>query len=201
MRLRFEEHQELPRLAWLLELRDGDTTAVLHHGPWVETAERFFCDGAWDGEFARGEIAVSGLLMGTGGQIADGELVLATASHPFDALFAHRRADCLRVSPSLPFLLQRALTNRDHGPIVWQFVRDHWDGIEERFPRTLIARMIEGVTWLIDEESVRSVETFLAAHPIPEGARIIAQHLERQRTNRAVAVRDAADLAKHLART
>jgi puromycin-sensitive aminopeptidase len=100
-----------------------------------------------------------------------------------------------------PFLLQRALTNRDHGPIVWQFVRDHWDGIEERFPRTLIARMIEGVTWLIDEESVRSVETFLAAHPIPEGARIIAQHLERQRTNRAVAVRDAADLAKHLART
>ena len=67
--------------------------------------------------------------------------------------------------------------------------------------RTLIARMIEGVTWLIDEESVRSVETFLAAHPIPEGARIIAQHLERQCTNRAVAVRDAADLAKHLART
>src|SRR5687768_4869282 len=113
MRLRFEEHAELPRLAWLLELRAGDPTATVHHGPWVETRERFFCDGAWDGEFARGELAASGLLMGTGGESAGGELVLATASHPFDALYAHRSGDVLRVSPSLPFLLQRAHARLD----------------------------------------------------------------------------------------
>jgi hypothetical protein len=110
MRLRFEEHAELPRLAWLLELRPGETTATVHHGPWVETAERFFCDGAWDGAFERGALAASGLLMGTGGEIAAGELVLATASHPFDGLYAHRSARCLRISPSLPFLLERAGT-------------------------------------------------------------------------------------------
>src|SRR5262245_46621196 len=108
MRLRFEEHAELPRLAWLLELHAGESTASVLHGSWVETAERFFCDGAWDGAFARGEITASGLLMGTGGEIVGGELVLATASHPFDGLYAHRTASCLRVSPSLPFLLQRS---------------------------------------------------------------------------------------------
>ena len=108
MRLRFEEHAELPRLAWLLELRAGETIATIHHGPWVETAERFFCDGAWDGAFARGELAASGLLMGTGGEIAGDELVLSTACHPFDGLFVHRTGDRLRVSPSLPFLLQHA---------------------------------------------------------------------------------------------
>ena len=32
-----------------------------------------------------------------------------------------------------PFLLQRALRNREHGPLVWAFVRDHWDDVRARF--------------------------------------------------------------------
>ena len=55
-----------------------------------------------------------------------------------------------------PFLVQRALTSREYGPLVWEFVRDHWDTIEARFPRTLIARMLEGITWLVDDASVRA---------------------------------------------
>jgi aminopeptidase N len=94
-----------------------------------------------------------------------------------------------------PFLLQRALAHPDLGALVWQFVRDHWDAIEGRFPRMLISRMLEGVTWLVDDTSAREVPEFLAAHPIPEGAQVIAQHLERQRIHRALRDRDAAALA------
>ena len=64
---------------------------------------------------------------------------------------------------------------------------DHWDTIEERFPRTLIPRMLEGITWLVDDASVADrAASILAAHPIPEGERVIAQHLERQRVHRAL---------------
>ena len=73
---------------------------------------------------------------------------------------------------------------------MWEFVRDHWDTIEARFPRTLIARMFEGITWLVDDSSVVSVPAHMAAHPIPEGERVIAQHLERQRVHRALVDRE-----------
>jgi puromycin-sensitive aminopeptidase len=99
-----------------------------------------------------------------------------------------------------PFLLQRALHSREHGPLVWQSVRDNWSTIEQRFPRTLIPRMLDGITWLIDDASVRSVPEHLAAHPIPEGERVIAQHLERQRVHRALAERERARLTAALER-
>jgi puromycin-sensitive aminopeptidase len=89
-----------------------------------------------------------------------------------------------------PFLLQRALHSREYGPVVWEFVRDNWATVERRFPRTLIARMLEGVSWLVDGASIRSVPQFLAEHPIAEGERVIAQHLERQRVHRALVERE-----------
>ena len=33
-----------------------------------------------------------------------------------------------------PFLLQRALHDREHGPLVWEFVRDHWDDDRRAVP-------------------------------------------------------------------
>ena len=93
-------------------------------------------------------------------------------------------------SQNAPFAIQRALANREHGPLVWQFVTDNWDTIEARFPRTLIPRMLEGITWLVDDASVEDVPRHLAAHPIPEGERVIAQHLERQRVHRALLERE-----------
>ena len=89
-----------------------------------------------------------------------------------------------------PFLLQRALRNREHGPAVWAFVRDRWDDVRARFSGSLIPRLLEGVTWLVDDASLVDVPKFIAEHPIPEGARVIAQHTERQRVHRAVIDRE-----------
>jgi hypothetical protein len=58
--------------------------------------------------------------------------------------------------------------------------------------------MLEGVTWLVDDASVRSVPEFVATHPIPEGAQVIAQHLERQRVHRALVEREGPRFAAHL---
>jgi puromycin-sensitive aminopeptidase len=97
-----------------------------------------------------------------------------------------------------PFVLQRALRSREHGPVVWSFVRDHWDEIRERFSGSLIPRLIAGATWLVDDASIADVPAFLAEHPVPEGTRVIAQHLERQRLHRALVDRERVRLSAAL---
>src|SRR5262249_16036112 len=93
-----------------------------------------------------------------------------------------------------PFLLARAMRNREHGTLVWAFVRDHWDELHARFNGMLMTRMLEGITWLIDDASVREIPEFLAEHPIPEGTKVIAQQIERQRVHRAAMERNRAAL-------
>ena len=97
-----------------------------------------------------------------------------------------------------PFVLQRALRNREHGPAVWAFVRDHWDDVRARFSGSLIPRLLDGITWLVDDASIVDVPGFLAEHPVPEGTRVIAQHLERQRLHRALVERERARLSAAL---
>ena len=58
--------------------------------------------------------------------------------------------------------------------------------IEARFPRTLIAAHARRRHLARRRRVGRDVPQFVAAHPIPEGERVIAQHLERQRVHRAL---------------
>ena len=67
-----------------------------------------------------------------------------------------------------------------------------------RFSGSLMPRLLDGVTWLVDDASLADVPTFLADHPVPEGARVIAQHLERQRVHRAVVDRERERLSAAL---
>jgi puromycin-sensitive aminopeptidase len=93
-----------------------------------------------------------------------------------------------------PFIVREGMRHPEHGALVWSFVRDHWAELSERFGGMLMTRLLEGVTWLIDDSSVAEVPAFLDAHPIPEGAKVISQHIERQRVHRAVFERDRARL-------
>ena len=84
-----------------------------------------------------------------------------------------------------PYLIRRALTNQEVGGHVWAFVASQWDLLTERFPSNSVARMLEGIVMLDTSEHVAAVADFLAAHPVPQGAKQVAQHLERQRINAA----------------
>lgn len=97
-----------------------------------------------------------------------------------------------------PYLLRRALTNRHAGPVAWRFVADHWDELLARFPSNSIARMLEGITTLDDPGLADEVAAFLADHPVPQGDKQIAQHLESQRIAVALREREAAPFADHL---
>ena len=97
-----------------------------------------------------------------------------------------------------PYVLRRAIANRDRGPQAWAFVSEHWDDVCERFPKNSISRMLEGIRSLATPELATDVAGFLADHPVPQGARTIEQHLERQRVNVALRGREAEALAAHI---
>ncbi|CAN5512228.1 M1 family metallopeptidase [soil metagenome] len=98
-----------------------------------------------------------------------------------------------------PYLLRRALHNRATGAAVWAFVASHWDAINERFPSQSIVRLLEGVRSLSTPAQAAEVHAFFAVHEVPQGAKSLAQHLERLRVNVALREREADRLAAALA--
>ncbi|MFM7224761.1 MAG: M1 family metallopeptidase [Actinomycetota bacterium] len=98
-----------------------------------------------------------------------------------------------------PFLGQRALRNRDHATVAWAFVRDRWADLHDRMGGALVARMLDGVTWIVEDDAVAAeIAGFLAGHPIPEAARTIDQIVERLAVHRAAVGRERERFAAHL---
>jgi hypothetical protein len=118
MELIFKRIASLPKLAWCAKLVEGQRTAEVLHGPWVETGEDFFCEGAWSGPFESHELD-TGILMGSGGRVLGDALLLATPSHTLERLFLMRHRETLLVSNSLAFTLAGANDNVDSRSLLY----------------------------------------------------------------------------------
>ena len=94
-----------------------------------------------------------------------------------------------------PYLIRRALANRRVGGAAWDFTAANWDELARVFPSNSLARMLEGIVGLDRPEQAERVRSFLADHPVPQGAKQIAQHLERLKINVAFRHREADRLA------
>jgi puromycin-sensitive aminopeptidase len=86
-----------------------------------------------------------------------------------------------------PYLLARALMNRDLGERVWAFVREHWEEENTRYPESSIIGLASCVRYLTTPEAETDVAAFFADHEIPQAKLMLQQTLERQRN--AVALR------------
>lgn len=105
MTLEFELIPNLPRLAWAARLRKEERAVRILHGPWVETREDCFFEGAWDGPFEGYRFDQAGTFAGSGGRLADEGVLFAGPSHTYERLYSIRTGDELYVSNSLAFLL------------------------------------------------------------------------------------------------
>ncbi len=114
-----------------------------------------------------------------------------------DRLLAMAITDDVRTQ-NAPYLLRRAMGNRNHGGRAWQFVQDNWDAINERFPSNSIVRLLEGVRGLSRPDLAESVFAFFETHEVPQGDKTLAQHLERLEVNVALRARESDRLAEHL---
>jgi len=97
-----------------------------------------------------------------------------------------------------PYLVRRAMGNREHGPLVWRYVQDNWEAINERFPSNSIVRLLEGIRSLSKPDVADTVFAFFEDHEVPQGDKTLAQHLERLEVNVALRAREADRLAAHL---
>ncbi len=97
-----------------------------------------------------------------------------------------------------PFVIARGLMNRTMGPKAWAFVSQRWSEINERFPSSMIVRLLEGVKVLIEPTAAADVQAFFAEHDVPQGRKTLEQHLERLRVNVALREREGSALATAL---
>ncbi|WP_051062853.1 M1 family metallopeptidase [Ilumatobacter nonamiensis] len=97
-----------------------------------------------------------------------------------------------------PFLLRAAIGNRGQGASSWQFVQEHWDEANARFPGNTIVRMVDSVKLLNTAEAVDDARRFFADHPIEQATQTLEQILERQRVNAALRERDGSALDREL---
>ena len=99
-----------------------------------------------------------------------------------------------------PFLIGRAMANRENGHVAWEALRQRWTEAVERFPANTIVRMLDSLRLQDRPETVTDVQGFFAEHSVPVGEKTLAQILERQRVNAAVRKRETDVLATELAR-
>jgi len=163
----FKEIATLPKLAWALRVQQGAERVLVEHGSWVEVRERFFCEGAWNGDFAAQSIE-SSILMGSGGKITKEGLLLACPSHTLDRIYLYRQPDSLLASNSLPFILTKAGDDLDVRFLFYDaMMQSIIDGID-RYERVLPTRNGNGVhlhyycNLLIDSD-LRVLETAKAS--------------------------------------
>ncbi|MHB8465574.1 MAG: M1 family metallopeptidase [Acidimicrobiales bacterium] len=97
------------------------------------------------------------------------------------------------------FVIGSALANRRVGRQAWTWLAEHWDDVLKRLPVNSHGRMLEGIVVLTDDQSLRDVPAFLAAHPLPTARKQVDQLLERQRINAAFARREGSALATRFA--
>jgi len=120
MRFVYRRIPSLPRLAWCAVMRRGSSDVEIDHGPWVETRDGFFVEGAWPGAFSAGAFDRSSLLMGSGARLADDRVRFCCSCQMLERLHLVAHADKLIISPSLTFALARSNSHLDMTHIPYQ---------------------------------------------------------------------------------
>jgi puromycin-sensitive aminopeptidase len=93
-----------------------------------------------------------------------------------------------------PFVLARAVMNRDLGAMAWKFVRDRWPELIARYAPSNVIYLAKGATSLTSPDEVADVQRFYLEHDIPQNHQSLVQGLERQRLLEALRRRASPEL-------
>jgi puromycin-sensitive aminopeptidase len=99
-----------------------------------------------------------------------------------------------------PFLVAGVMSNQAGASLAWAWVERHWNDLQERMPSSLVARIFEGVTSIVDRNVAAAIHAFAAGHDLPLAGPRLDQLLERMDINVALAGRLAGGIAGALGR-
>ncbi|GAC1586834.1 MAG: M1 family metallopeptidase [Acidimicrobiales bacterium] len=92
------------------------------------------------------------------------------------------------------------LGNRWTGREAWEWLSANWADVVTRVPASFRGRMLQGITTLTDERSLRDVPEFLAEHPIPSARKQVDQLLELQQVHAGFVLREGERLNRRFTR-
>jgi puromycin-sensitive aminopeptidase len=95
-----------------------------------------------------------------------------------------------------PFLMHSLMANPVSRYEAWDFVRNRWDAMVQKYPDSALPRMCEAVSGLLDRQ--QEVDAFFEQHKPRLGQKIIEQHLERLAVAVAFREREGRGLAATL---
>lgn len=111
MNLKIVKKENLPKLAWLAQLKENKNNITLFCGSWVEARSHFFVEGAWDGDFNDANFDTSVIFMGSGGIVNSDYVTFVTPCNTIEALYSIKHEDTYYISNSIPFLLETTKEN------------------------------------------------------------------------------------------
>ncbi|MGE3621255.1 MAG: M1 family metallopeptidase [Acidimicrobiia bacterium] len=112
----------------------------------------------------------------------------------FDRVLALAVSDEVRTQ-NAPFLVGACVANRRNGAAAWALISQRWEEMNQRFPANSIVWLLNGIRAVADAGLAARIEAFLDEHPVPQAAKVVAQHRERMRVTVALAEREATRLA------
>jgi hypothetical protein len=116
-----------PVLAWLAQCHRSRDVITVFHGTRVETADDWFCEAVWRGDFTQGEFDNTDIVAGTGARRRPGEIVFVSSASTVDRLQSLEMPDGPWISNSLACLLETS-----------KAVIDESSGRYHRFFRTIV---------------------------------------------------------------
>jgi len=91
------------------------------------------------------------------------------------------------------------LNNRFARAAVWTLIEDQWDALLAQYPPAVMQYFAAPVPSIVEPNLADRVAAWLKGHPVPAAAPQIAQALELQAVNRAMAERIRDEVAWTLA--
>lgn len=113
MKLKYSINQNIPKLAWYAEICKGQDIVEVECGDNIEYNEEWFVEGAWCGNFQKGNFSDDIFFLGTGAILRGDTICFATPSHTLERIYIIKGNGKLALSNSLSFALERMQTSLD----------------------------------------------------------------------------------------
>ncbi|HUJ64611.1 MAG TPA: M1 family aminopeptidase, partial [Acidimicrobiales bacterium] len=92
-------------------------------------------------------------------------------------------------SQDATLLIGAVMRNRDGAAVGWEWLEQHWAGLQARFPESQLARTFDGIPSIVEAELAGAVRRFCATHDVPMAGPRLDQLLERMDINVGLAGR------------
>lgn len=120
MKLEYSINHNIPKLAWYAEVHKGKDVVEVECGDNIEYNDEWFVEGAWCGDFQKGNFSNDIFFLGTGAVLQRDTICFATPGHTLERIYIIKDNEKLALSNSLCFVLERMQASLDYNYLEYE---------------------------------------------------------------------------------